>query len=1301
MVKVACLVFALLSLTAWTTSLQAQIPVNQDPPPRVHYSPSITIEPVSGNLVSAYVDDPRAINGFGAGWSQIGSGLWTDSNLLGPPPTGWLGNIVDTSIAADGAGAAYACFAQFDALVPNVTEIYVYPTVNGGLTFGPAAVVSTLNGPAGSIPLEIKPKVEADDYAVSPFFQNVYVVWERDLINWANSDCMFSSSPPGGVAWAPAAPVNDNPGAEQVLWPDLAVGSDGRVHFAWLDSPLFQTNARIQVDQTATASPPFGVDVTAVNFCAVPMMLTDVNWVPTYSAMSYPSIEVDPSNPNRIGVVYAGDPDAGIPFERRLDTGDQPAGSALAWLNDWQPGVGACPGWVYSSWADYRNGPLGDIYFRRCSTPTGSWVGEVNITLNHPNTHAIGYGPPAMATSGNGVFMTWGVQGPDSPPTPVPPFIHFAGSLNNGQNWLPVVHVDPLGTGQNYNLPVIAASGNNVCIAWANFQSSSSVLTIYANRSIDGGMTWQNPEIVVATRTAVEHGLLSIAGTGNNFYIVWDERFGIAQDRDVYVAVSSDAGLTWASPIKLDSLDTLSTNWSQNAKICCTAAGDVYVTWYDEWPGSGAPTNWDPTFAVSNDFGVTWSTEVRLNDGVGYGSWPPPAPAITCNGNVVNVIYQSDRLNLAGVYDIYVSRSTDGGATWPPTDTRLDTGDAQEANTSDMPQITTSGNNVYAVYRDDRNGMTDVYANWSTDGGATWQPADMRLDIGNPAGASPVRAPCVAADGAAPCYVWEDGRNLPMPDIYCYQPIGNGPDEGDIFYIESLNGGITWSAPLRVNDDATTNDQSHPWLDFKPNGTVDVVWNDKRNDGQDQIPEVYFAALLPGATAFTANVAVSPAPIVPPPFPGNWFGDYIWVEVDQTDAHIVYEETMTDMAMGDIHYAIIPNPIPTVGFATHNINNLIATVTSQGILGFMDGSQSEGEGLVYPAAAGINQLYLGGLWIGLDETYVANRDYDADPAKEFVVSVDPPGYPEIETGGDVDQLIRTRYTDGAAAAPQGLFVTQESWAFASPPYDDFVIIRYQIQNEAAAMLTDLYAGVFLDLDLGNPWDDQGWAIPDHQLVYMTDIEGNHVGVAKLEGPDPVPVANLTLVHNPTFVHPQDYVLDPDKMAFLQAADPAHQLMDGSIPDEYSVLASAGPFSIEPGETIEVVFALVGGESEGDILFNVEAAQEILNTILLSGAPDEAGLPSTPTQLRSNVPNPFNPSTRIRFQLAQPEHVKLAIYDVSGRLVKTLADEPFDRGTHSLEWDGGDAQGRCTASGVYFCRFEAGSYVGSRKLLMVK
>ena len=83
------------------------------------------------------------------------------------------------------------------------------------------------------------------------------------------------------------------------------------------------------------------------------------------------------------------------------------------------------------------------------------------------------------------------------------------------------------------------------------------------------------------------------------------------------------------------------------------------------------------------------------------------------------------------------------------------------------------------------------------------------------------------------------------------------------------------------------------------------------------------------------------------------------------------------------------------------------------------------------------------------------------------------------------------------------------------------------------------------------------------------------------------------------------------------------------------------------------------------------------------------------------PNPFNPSTAIRFTLAEAARARLSIYDVSGRLVRRLVDEQRGAGTHNEIWDGTDGTGRGAASGVYFYRLEAGPFTQTRKMVLLR
>ncbi|MHC4216333.1 MAG: T9SS type A sorting domain-containing protein [Planctomycetota bacterium] len=78
------------------------------------------------------------------------------------------------------------------------------------------------------------------------------------------------------------------------------------------------------------------------------------------------------------------------------------------------------------------------------------------------------------------------------------------------------------------------------------------------------------------------------------------------------------------------------------------------------------------------------------------------------------------------------------------------------------------------------------------------------------------------------------------------------------------------------------------------------------------------------------------------------------------------------------------------------------------------------------------------------------------------------------------------------------------------------------------------------------------------------------------------------------------------------------------------------------------------------------------------------------------PNPFNPIAQISYSVPEETHVQLAIYNIKGELIKVLADEVVSSGEHTITWDAKDA-----SSGVYFCRFMAGEFSQTRKMILLK
>ena len=106
---------------------------------------------------------------------------------------------------------------------------------------------------------------------------------------------------------------------------------------------------------------------------------------------------------------------------------------------------------------------------------------------------------------------------------------------------------------------------------------------------------------------------------------------------------------------------------------------------------------------------------------------------------------------------------------------------------------------------------------------------------------------------------------------------------------------------------------------------------------------------------------------------------------------------------------------------------------------------------------------------------------------------------------------------------------------------------------------------------------------------------------------------------------------------------------------------------------------------------------------VSQRPDLDTSPTTPpsTYLEQNYPNPFNPVTTIRFGLNEPSSIALRIYDVSGRLVRTLVADHLQAGIYERVWDGKDSGGRAVASGIYLYKLETKSVTETKKMILLR
>jgi len=96
-----------------------------------------------------------------------------------------------------------------------------------------------------------------------------------------------------------------------------------------------------------------------------------------------------------------------------------------------------------------------------------------------------------------------------------------------------------------------------------------------------------------------------------------------------------------------------------------------------------------------------------------------------------------------------------------------------------------------------------------------------------------------------------------------------------------------------------------------------------------------------------------------------------------------------------------------------------------------------------------------------------------------------------------------------------------------------------------------------------------------------------------------------------------------------------------------------------------------------------------------------GVPMLRTRLVTNVPNPFNPSTEVQFELREPGQTRLSVYGMNGRLVRDLVDEFLGAGTHYRVWNGRDGAGRPVPSGAYYVRLVTQDAIDHHKMMLLK
>lgn len=359
-------------------------------------------------------------------------------------------------------------------------------------------------------------------------------------------------------------------------------------------------------------------------------------------------------------------------------------------------------------------------------------------------------------------------------------------------------------------------------------------------------------------------------------------------------------------------LTTNGTDFGSDPGVAFDTRGNVYysyiVVFFNRTFRSIQGT--EVAVAKSSDGGKTWPqvTFFNLNSGTGkFNDKPMIAvdtnPTSPFRDSVYvawdNASFRNGKSSANNA--LLVSRSTDGGKTFSaPIAVNSLTGGPSSVIGAD-PFVGPTGD-VYVAWHDVQN--SGLLVNRSTDGGATFgQPTTIAptvipfaANIAPQASRGALLYPACGADQSA---------GPSRGTLYCSWMDETASNGTDIFVANSTDRGATWSPPVRVNDDpaGTVKDQFNQWLSVDPvTGTINLSWNDARNDPADTKTDIYTSDSTNGGTSFAPNVKVTTAvsdesAANPAADSGNQYGDYEGIAAYGGIAHPIWTDGRLDAAI--------------------------------------------------------------------------------------------------------------------------------------------------------------------------------------------------------------------------------------------------------------------------------------------------------------------------------------------------------------------------------------------------------------------
>jgi hypothetical protein len=777
--------------------------------------------------------------------------------------------------------------------------------------------------------------------------------------------------------------------------------------------------------------------------------------------------------------------------------------------------------------------------------------------------------------------------------------------------------------------------------------------------------------------------------------------------------------------------------WVQDGAALCTAAGiqqyptitsdgagGAIVTWYDFRNG-----NYDIYAQRVNASGAAQWT----SDGVALctATWNQQYPQITSDGAGGAIVTWMDSRNGSN-YDVYAQRVNASGAVlWTANGVALCATAGEQFN----PQITSDGaGGAIVTWHDTRSGFYDIYAQRVNASGAVqWTANGVALCTAT----GDQNYPTITSDGAGGAIVaWYDLRSGNL-DIYAQRV--------------NASGAVQWTANGVALCTAAA-DQWYPTITSDGAGGAIVTWHDLRSG----IADIYAQRVnASGAVLWTANgVALCTAagsqeyPLITSDGAGGaivtWYdsrsglydiyaqrvntsGAVQWtangVALCTATEHQVYPTTTSDGAGGAIVtwydfrsgiadiYAQRVNASGAAQWTSDGVALCTATGNQQYPQITSDGA---GGAIVtwFDFRSGINDIYAQSISAKGRTGFLAPaihsiRDVPGDQGGHVNLAWDASRADYFS--GDV-----TRYTIWRAlSTPAALMMVDSGAALLSGPEEiSSTTSKPQVRMQQLAGRTfywaliesqDAYYLQTYSKIVATAFDSSSATTQYHyfQIIAHTSDPRTFFISAPDSGrsvDNIAPYAPVALVGQQSYT-PVGLTLTWDRNTASDLGDyhVYRGLTESFIPGPGNLIASPYDTTLldsgwrwDSGYYYKVSAVDVHGNESGFALLR----------------PDNVTGTDTPkapeaSYLAQNFPNPFNPTTRIAFGLSASVRVSLRIYDAAGRLVRALVNEERRAGRYEESWDGRDSNGRAIASGIYFYRLSAGSFVETKKMALLK